>query len=1107
MINEGIFGIQETITPVIQGDEVVVQRRLVRHNGSAAIPTGQSVEFEFYVAQFPFDVSIQDFGLTITTSERSSTPQMGVSDLPARPASLLSAVTAVAAGQVAPSAGTGLFGAVGPPFKSFSFSDGRPSASGAAGSPGGETKGARDLGAPTAGDGPGGGAPPGAIARMRGIDVNLFGDLLVGGTFDPPPPAPDPVIPFEVTLTPPNGLEQMIFTNPRASQLRHIPTDVALARVDPVFLDKGRGLWKINVRNINANARRLTVAVTSNHALAPLQRQILPLSLLNHLMGSVLKKSVPTVAFDDGRLFVQTPTHFLGLMGVDTEHSIGGAVASLIDSVPTFSPTTAALESRSALIARIIDRREALREEYDRKIAEIVGADQPAELRRNALRSRRNRAISACDASIQRLTALRPSQAVFCIVVEGMFSDAPISLDYVGTVARIDNKLPQIALVFDERMNLSEVVTNIAIDLSPALAKVVLGTAALVALSAAALSGIFVPLGIGLAIFGGYKLYNSIDDLEVEERIRLAIRAKGPVIGHYVKSAFERISAIGASALRCELIPNGAADGKDALRIFYYDPAAAVPPRPRPPHIDGVVGPMFDTVLIASGETQARPATAVTTGRPQARARAVEQRIRLAREAAGPLPEDFRVERPETLQLLDRHEAIVVLMMENRSFDHFFHDLADTFPGRGYSRVPPDFTNAAPPGFGAPLRVTRNVDIGIGHSLIFGRGTNVSSLDPHHNYEHTRFQIGGGTEDSLDTGEMNGFARDFAKVSDSPQIVMSYYGMDSLPVYRVLADHYPVCDNWFAALPVGTYPNRLSMLQGNVPFLHNIHADDPAIGYLEDYSIFDLLNMQGIPWKFFESDIGTIRLYDRFRLDVANVRPISDLEKTLQTGRDTGQLPRVMFVEPEFLFGNDDHPPMNIQDGQDFIRQVVGKFIDYGLLDRVMFLITYDEHGGFFDHVPPPGTARGPAEWLGQVAGLYPQDPALAPKSLGVRVPSLLLSKFASSNAKHQVLDHTAILKTILLHNRLQISTAQFSRFGERVKRCAHFGELLDLPVPRQLNYAAMAQAMGYRSDSSWFSLVQPTIVESRVARLSPGHPARVLRAIAQPRAKRLVGA
>jgi phospholipase C len=126
---------------------------------------------------------------------------------------------------------------------------------------------------------------------------------------------------------------------------------------------------------------------------------------------------------------------------------------------------------------------------------------------------------------------------------------------------------------------------------------------------------------------------------------------------------------------------------------------------------------------------------------------------------------------------------------------------------------------------------------------------------------------------------------------------------------------------------------------------------------------------------FFESDLGTIRLYDRLRLDVDNVRPITELDDTLRTGRDTGQLPRVLFIEPEFLFGNDDHPPMNIPDGQAFTKQVIGKFIDFGLLDRVLFLITYDEHGGYFNNVPPPGTAGGPSEWIGKIESLYPQEP------------------------------------------------------------------------------------------------------------------------------------
>lgn len=1097
MINEGIYGLEETIAPEIQGNQVVVKRHLKRTNGDAAIPPGQSVEFQFYVAQFPLQISIYWGSASIDTSEASATPSSRTSPAATTGTTagamtsgtaMTSAVTPTSTGSglISPdvTVGLGTLPTVRPPRETVvDLGDGGLVLDGTP-----EVK-----------------PPIGSVARMRGVDISAFGDLLGGGIFEPPVgpvDLPDPVVPFEITLTPPNGLPPMLYTNPRTSQIREIPNP-EVARIDPVFLDKGRGLWTISVRNINPEARRITVNVWSNHALAPLQQRPIPLSLLNHLMSTVLKKSLPTIAFSDGKLIVNTPTHFLGLMGMDTEFSLGGVVASLLDSLPTFSPITFAIESRADLIARINRRKVALTAEYNEQIRQLTlryGAGSTMVMARTA---RKNKALHACDESISRLNGLPASSAVFCLVIEGMFSDTPISLDYVGEVARIDNQLPQLALVFNDRMQLSQVVSNIAVDLSPALAKVVLATGALVALSAAALSGIFLPLGIGLAIFGGITLYNSIDDFDVEAEIRRRIMEKGPAISHYVKSAFERISALGASVLKCELLPHAAADGADALRVWYYDPATAVTPRPRRPNDDIVVAE-FDTVSIPGGETRPRTATAVSVKLARSRTRGSETRIKLARETAGPLPDDFVVRNPESLGLLDQHTSIVVLMMENRSFDHYFHDLAATFPGRGYGSVPAGFTNAAPPGFGAPFGVVKNTDIGIGNSLIFRRPDR--SLDPDHNYEHTLFQIGGGTEETRGSGDMNGFARDFARSSNSPQVVMSYFGMDSLPVYRTLANHYPVCDRWFAALPVGTYPNRLSALQGTVPFLHNIHPDDPAIGYLEDYNLFDLLNLQGITWKFFESDLGTIRLYDRFRLDVQNVRPIGDLEKTLRTGRDTGQLPRVMFIEPQFLFGNDDHPPMNIQDGQKFVKQVIGKFIDFGLLDRVLFLLTYDEHGGFFDHVPPPGTPRGPAEWLGQVASLFPQDPTRAPTCMGVRVPSMVMSKFVSSNAKHAVLDHTSILKTILLHNRRQISTAQFSRFGERVKRGAHFGELMDLSVPRVIDYAAIAQSMGYHSDDSWFGSIPSTIVEGRMARLSSEHPARVLRGIAQPRAKRYVG-
>ena len=1079
MLNDGVFGIKETIFPEIRDAEVFVGRRLDRYTGDAAVPPGQAVELEFSVAAYPFTLSIHNTPVSISTTERAPRPQRDPAVRPPRrPGTDTGSLSPVSDTRVITRA-TDVTGAIGTRVLEVTSSEGTV-------------------------------VPAGAVARMRGIDTTLFGNMLDGGVVVfPPPDIPDPIIPFEIVLTPPNGLEPMVFTNPKRSRIDTIPSDEVVGIISPEFIKKGRGLWKVTVRNINPIAHRIRVIVHSTHAIAPLQKQEIPLSLLNHLMASVLKKSLPTLTYANGGVVVQTPTHFLGLMGVNTEFSISNVVTSLIDSLPTFSPINAAIESRAALVTRITNRREALKVEYGEQIRPLVAqgaaGNTQAGNRALALGRRLEKAVAACNASIARLNAMLPSRAVFCVVVEGMFSDAPISLDYVGTVALIDNKLPQIALIFDDRMQLTDVVSNLAVDLSPALAKVVLATGALVALSAVALTGIFAPLGIALAIFGGITLYNSIDDLNVEEKIRLAILGKGPAISHFIKGSFERISAVGAIALRSELLPRGAADGADALRISYYDPATAVAPRPRNP-LDDIRVEGFETVRIAAGTATARAPSAITFVKPANRAKASEKRVRLARETAGPIPEGFAVGSPESIARLDQHSTIVVLMMENRSFDHYFHDLAATFPNRGYTSVPAGFTNAPPPGFVEPIGVTKMGDVGIGNSLIFRDGQALRSLDPEHNFEHTMFQIGGGTHETAGTGDMNGFARDFAEDSDSPQIVMSYFGMDALPVYRVLADHYAVCDRWFASLPVGTYPNRLSALQGNVPFLHNISQDDPAIGYLEDYSIFDLLNSQGISWKFFESDIGTLRLYDRFRLDVANVRPIAELETTLRTGRDTGQLPRVMFIEPEFLFGNDDHPPMDIRAGQEFVKQVIGKFIDFGLLDRSLFLLTYDEHGGFFDHVAPPGTPRGPAEWLGKVESLFPQQPDIAPTCMGVRIPSMAMSKFISNQAKHTVLDHTSILKTILLHNRFQISTAQFSRFGNRVMKGAHFGELMDLQVPRTIDYRAIAQAMNYQSGNSWFNLVEPSIVEGRAARLNPSHPASVLRGIAQPRARRFTG-
>jgi phospholipase C len=195
---------------------------------------------------------------------------------------------------------------------------------------------------------------------------------------------------------------------------------------------------------------------------------------------------------------------------------------------------------------------------------------------------------------------------------------------------------------------------------------------------------------------------------------------------------------------------------------------------------------------------------------------------------------------------------------------------------------------------------------------------------------------------------------------------------------------------------------------------------------------------------------------------------------------------------------------MDVQQGQAFIRQVVGLFIKHGLLQRTLFAITYDEHGGFFDHIAPPGTvaAVNAGSNYGKVENLFPQDPKGAPKYLGVRVPSLVLSKWTAARANHTVLDHTAILKTILLHNRDRISTDQFGRFGKRVKKRGHLGQVLGLPSPRSIDYVAVAADIGY--DGTTPSATN-ACVSARSVGMTLTHPANVMRGIAVPRGRTLV--
>lgn len=434
-------------------------------------------------------------------------------------------------------------------------------------------------------------------------------------------------------------------------------------------------------------------------------------------------------------------------------------------------------------------------------------------------------------------------------------------------------------------------------------------------------------------------------------------------------------------------------------------------------------------------------------------------------DTLGGISDKFKVTSGAALERLDKIKTIIVIMMENRSFDHLLGSLAQEHPERGYLGFSPEFTNPSAPPHVNPIKVGKAKNMGF-------KKTTVTPISPEHGHQHVMFQIGDGTNDGKGSGKMQGFTRDilnrFSEIQESgevlnfndPSLVMSYYDKEQLPTYSHIADNFKILDHWFAAHPGPTWPNRIATHTGKLIELNNFNTKDERIGYFKEQTIFDILTYYGVDWRFLESNVSIMRIFDKYRLDDKNVIPLHDEDYLIDEDPDdklTGlevllrqeTLPRVIFIEPRFsdvppiILANDDSPRTDLKNGQEFIRLVCNKLYGSKHWKDISLLITYDEHGGFFDHLPPPGT---PESGISGIPKIHPEGP----EYLGVRVPSLLISPYVSAGSvSHTVFDHTSILKTILVHNRSNFTQDVFTGFSERVNLAEHLGVAMDLDEPR----------------------------------------------------------
>jgi phospholipase C len=364
-------------------------------------------------------------------------------------------------------------------------------------------------------------------------------------------------------------------------------------------------------------------------------------------------------------------------------------------------------------------------------------------------------------------------------------------------------------------------------------------------------------------------------------------------------------------------------------------------------------------------------------------------------------------------------DHLVVVMMENHSFDNLLGALSRTradvdglsFDGAGAAM------NSNPGSAGTPPRVTA-----------FPLNTTAQGRDVSQSWKDTHEQIDGGA--------MNGFVR--AVGSEQP---MGYYTPESLPFAYSLAATFTLANRWFCSVPGPTYPNRRFLLAGtafggtatNRDELMHAFEHPPANG-----TIFKMLSEHGLSWRNYFSDIPMAMVLPRTIVDHPEHHvPIGMFFDDCRTG----SLPAVSFLDPRigalskigepiaalpFPFKDllikigadlacEDSPetqedPQDMNPGEAWAHSVVEAVLQSPKWSRTLLIYAYDEHGGYYDHVPPP-----PAPIPDDIAPvLAAGDPSGGYDMYGPRVPAIVVSPYSRPGGVSNVVhDHTSVLATI----------------------------------------------------------------------------------------------
>jgi phospholipase C len=363
-----------------------------------------------------------------------------------------------------------------------------------------------------------------------------------------------------------------------------------------------------------------------------------------------------------------------------------------------------------------------------------------------------------------------------------------------------------------------------------------------------------------------------------------------------------------------------------------------------------------------------------------------------AKDSGGGFSQSIKVTVTGATQGLSHIKHIIFMVQENRSFDSYFGRLG---------------------AYRASLGLPNNIDgMNLNATL---HNVNGQPVHPYHYQTECTDQLTPSWDEAhldVDGGKMDQFVitnGEFHSSSDPTGTrAMGYYNQSDLPYYYAAAAQFATSDRFFSPVLANTVPNRMYLFAGT-SFGNAFPVNPPSGGFAQS-TIFAHLDKAGVSWRYYYQGAESSAFIEQFSIFQTDFKKVVPLSNWFTDVKTESTLPSVIFIERGGTIGLDEHPLNNVQKGASDVAGIINALLHSPSWADSVFILTYDEGGGLYDHVPPareiPPDKIAPKLSSTDQKGLFNQS--------GFRIPLIVISPWVKPNfVSHTTRDYTSVLRLI----------------------------------------------------------------------------------------------